>query len=111
MLEKDFQQAVIDLARHGGWKVHHARTVKMSTGHWATVQGDNGFPDLMLAHRHKGIIFAELKTDKGRLSDAQLEWIATLEEAGAEVYVWRPAQMNLIAERLCPHPSHLRRLK
>jgi len=36
------------------------------------------------------VIFAELKTDKGKLSEAQAAWIAELGAAGAEVYVWRP---------------------
>jgi len=47
----------------------------------------------VLAHPDRGIIFAELKTAVGRLTDQQTRWIATLKSAGAEAYVWRPADL------------------
>ena len=62
--------------------------------------GHSGFPDLVLAHEHKGLIFAELKTDKGRLDPAQITWLRTLDAAGAEAYCWRPSDMQFITQRL-----------
>jgi hypothetical protein len=111
LLEKEFQGAVVDLARHGGWCVHHTRTVRIQGGGYTSPGIDAGFPDLVLAHAEKGVIFAELKTDKGRTSAGQDRWLEVLRQAGAEVYIWRPSQMKLIAERLCPHPTYLRRIK
>jgi hypothetical protein len=111
MLEKQFQDAVIELARHGGWCVHHGYRVRHHGGGWSTPGIDPGFPDLVLAHAEKGVVFAELKTEKGRTSAGQDRWLEVLRQAGVEVYIWRPSQMKLIAERLCPHPTHLRRLK
>ena len=49
----------------------------------------SGFPDLVITGRRT--IYRELKTERGRLSAAQREWIADLEAAGDDVDVWRPA--------------------
>jgi hypothetical protein len=59
------------------------------------VQGDGaGFPDLVLV-RGDRLIFSELKTDTGRVSDNQRQWIEALEATcKAEVYVWRTADYN-----------------
>lgn len=111
MLEKEFQESIIALARHGGWRVHHTRTVRIQNGGWTSPGIDKGFPDLVLVHKKKGVIFAELKTSKGKLSVEQREWVDDIVAAGGEAYVWRPEQMTMIAERLCPHPSHLRRIR
>jgi len=101
MTEAEFQAQVLQLARVYGWKIHHDRPAMSRDGRWAThVQGDAGFPDLVLAHPRHGTLYAELKTDKGKLSPAQVEWVQTLTDAGAEVHVWRPAQLDLIVKRL-----------
>ena len=51
-------------------------------------------PDLCLV-RGRRLIFAELKTEKGRLTPAQEAWLeafkALRSTAPIEVYVWRPA--------------------
>ena len=49
----------------------------------------SGFPDLLIAGPG-AILFAELKTQRGRVSPAQKEWIAALESAGQSVFLWRP---------------------
>jgi len=36
-------------------------------------------------------VIAELKSETGKLSSVQRDWIAALELAKAEVYVWRPS--------------------
>jgi hypothetical protein len=46
------------------------------------------------------VIFAELKTDTGALSDPQYQWGRTLREAGAEWRLWRPKDMDAIQKRL-----------
>jgi hypothetical protein len=61
--------------------------------------GSAGFPDLVLCHEQRGLIFAELKTDKGKASDQQLAWLRTL-HPHAECYLWRPSDITFIAQRL-----------
>jgi hypothetical protein len=95
--ETAFQQVVIDVARWHGWLAFHPLPAQNARGRWRTAQaGDTGFPDLVLAHPKRGVIFAELKSAIGKLSDAQQTWLATLKQAGAEVYVWRPADIEQI---------------
>lgn len=93
--ERMFQTAIVNLAKHLGWMVFHPLTVQGSNGRWRTAQqGDAGFPDLVLAHRDRGVIFVELKSSIGRVSDLQMKWIETLRAGGAEVYVWRPRDLK-----------------
>lgn len=86
--ERDFQQSVIDLAHIYGFAlVYHTHDSRRSVP---------GFPDLVITG-HGRCIFAELKTERGRLSQAQKEWLASLEEcAGVETYVWRPSSWEEI---------------
>ena len=99
--EHQFQSAVIALAKAAGWLVFHPVPAQVRPGRWATVQaGDTGYPDLTLAHPRRGLIFAELKADKGRTSIAQDDWLTTLTNAGAEAYCWRPADWPTITTRL-----------
>lgn len=95
--EQAFQSVVIELARWHGWLVFHPLPAQNGRGAWRTAQaGDTGFPDLVLAHPTRGLIFAELKSAIGRLSDQQTRWLTTLKQAGAEAYVWRPVDLELI---------------
>jgi hypothetical protein len=61
--------------------------------------GATGFPDLVLAHKIKGLIFAELKTAKGKTSIAQEHWLTIL-HPHAECYIWRPEDLVAIEQRL-----------
>ena len=81
--EAQFQAAVMDAAERQGWQAYHVPDSRRVTS--------PGFPDLVLAHPSRGrLVFAELKTNKGRLSEHQRQWLWALENAGAEVHVWRP---------------------
>lgn len=92
--EADFQVTVIKLAQYLGWKVAHFRGVRVLRAnggirYQTPVQGDGkGFPDLVLVRRNR-LIFAELKSDTGKLSPEQRQWLEALKATGAEVYVWR----------------------
>ena len=92
MSEKDLQRGVIEMAHLYGWMVAHFRPAMNERGQWRTaVAGDGaGFPDLVLVGE-PGVLFVELKSAKGRLSDAQKGWIAAL-EPHVDVMVWRPAE-------------------
>ncbi|CAB4163370.1 VRR-NUC domain containing protein [uncultured Caudovirales phage] len=107
MKESTFQSSVIMLAKLHGWLVMHTRAVEIRPGVWKTpLQGHAGYPDLTLAHSTRGIIFAELKSDIGRVSPMQKAWHETLSAAGAEVHVWRPKDLHDISDRLARRPDH-----
>ena len=80
MTEEQFQRQVIELAELCGWAVFHVHDSRRSNPGW---------PDLVLC-RPPEILFAELKTDKGRIRLEQMEWIERLTACGLEAYVWRP---------------------
>jgi hypothetical protein len=105
--ERAFQETVLQLAMMTGWKVNHQLPAQNAAGRWRTAtQGHAGFPDLVLAHPTRGVIFAELKSAIGRVSETQRAWLDTLEQAGAEAYVWRPTDMPYIQQRLMKGPDN-----
>ena len=77
--EKEFMARVVALAKANGWLCYHTHYSRKS---------EKGFPDLVLVRDR--VIFAELKSAEGRLSEEQGEWVAALGRAGARVAVWRP---------------------
>jgi hypothetical protein len=78
---------VVDLARLFGWKVYFS---------WTSIHSPKGFPDLVMV-RLSRIVFAELKSEKGRVTETQREWLDALELSGkVEVYVWKPADWSEI---------------
>jgi len=100
--ESDFQWALVVVAQHFGWMVTHFRPALTQSGRWTTpLQGDRGFPDTVLA-RDGVTIFAELKTNKGRLSAEQKQWIEHLGESGR---VWRPRDWQCIVTELKPRKN------
>jgi hypothetical protein len=80
-------------SRHRAYHTHDSR------------RSQAGFPDLVLV-RPPRLIFAELKTAKGRVSPAQGEWLEDLGHVASkvgpriEVAVWRPDDLQRIAEVL-----------
>lgn len=98
--ERLFQDAVIKLAQMNGWVHFHPSPAQRRPGVWRT--DGRGFPDLVLAHRERGLIFAELKTNVGKMSPDQRAWEWNL-TPHVEYHLWRPADLNRIAERLGPN--------
>ena len=90
MNEKQFQQQVRDLSLIMGWQVYHT---------WNSIHSPAGFPDVCLV-RESRLIFAELKTDSGKITPAQQGWLDSLKKTKAEVYIWRPVIFNEIVEIL-----------
>jgi hypothetical protein len=85
--EAQFQAAVVELARMRHWLVMHIHDSRRSLG--------AGFPDLCLVNQRTGeLLFAELKTHAGRVSQAQQKWIDALALGGHVVHVWRPSHMR-----------------
>ena len=90
MTERDFQSQVLDLARICGWKAYHS---------WTSIHSAPGFPDLVLA-RPPRLLFLELKSERGRLTPAQSEWLQTLAECNVDARVVRPSNFNELLEAL-----------
>lgn len=90
--EADWQRKVLEAAGYYGWMVAHFRAAQTQIG-WRTPVAANGkgFPDLVLVHPRGGVLFRELKSEKGRLSPEQVQWSVCLELAGANYAVWRPS--------------------
>ena len=84
MTEKQLQTVIIQLAELLGWLVYHTHDSRRSQA---------GFPDLVLVRGNR-IIFAELKSEKGRTRPEQVKWLTALAGATPEVYTWRPAQWH-----------------
>ena len=85
MSEAELSRMICDLAHTLGWEVFRMpvnRTVR-------PVKDAVGYPDLTLARRHT-VLFMELKTDVGKVSDDQWRWGIAL----PEWYVIRPADWN-----------------
>ena len=79
--EKDFQARVVEFATLMGWKVYHTYDSRRS---------NPGFPDLILV-QGRSMFCLELKSEKGKVSDAQMEWIAALDDVRhVEAGVYRP---------------------
>ena len=73
------------------WVWHHASDSRRSTP---------GLPDIVAA-RDGRLIFAELKTEIGRVTTGQERWFAELATCEhVETYIWRPRDMNEIIEVL-----------
>lgn len=90
--EKQFEQAVVEYARLCGWRVFHPFDSRRSEAGW---------PDLSMV-RDGMLIFAELKTERGRLSTAQCEWLEDLAQVAhgchpwVMVRTWRPSDWSEI---------------
>lgn len=84
MKEKDLLAAVRQLARRLGWMEYHT---------YRSTKSPAGFPDLVLV-RPPRLIFVELKTEKGKLSEAQDAWINALVKTNVEVAIWRPHHLT-----------------
>ena len=80
LTEKQFEGQVKDLAKLYGWKYYHT---------WRSIHSPAGFPDCVLV-RPPRLIFAELKSEKGKVSPAQQEWLTILKDIpNIEVFLWR----------------------
>jgi len=90
--EKQLREQVRDLCKVFGWKFYFT---------WTSIHSPRGMPDLILCKPPR-LIFAELKTEKGQLSDKQQEWLDLLDECGGNIerYVWRPGDIENIAKIL-----------
>ena len=95
MSEVEFTDNVLKWAKVYGWRRFHVRGNTRRL-----IQGDVGFPDLVLV-RSPRIIFAELKVGRNKPSVEQGDWIAELDDCRfLEVHVWRPEAWSTILATL-----------
>lgn len=83
--EESFQRAVMDLCAHMGLLVFHSGDSRRDS--------TAGFPDLVIVGKH-GIVFAELKSEKGRVRPEQIAWLTALAQARATAVIWRPQDIK-----------------
>ena len=89
--EAAFQNNVREVAELFGWRVFTT---------WRSIHSPAGEPDLRLI-RPPRVVFAELKSARGKLTESQRSAIALLTECpGIEVYVWRPLDWDNLVEIL-----------
>ncbi|HUY75735.1 MAG TPA: VRR-NUC domain-containing protein [Ktedonobacterales bacterium] len=89
--EASFMAAIIELATLLNWRCYHTHDSRRS---------EAGYPDLTCVKGQR-IIFAELKTDVGRVRPAQREWLAALAGVpGVLACVWRPRDWPAIQAAL-----------
>lgn len=100
--EDDLLNQVLDACRIFHWRAAHFRPALTKHGWRTPVQADGkGFPDLVLV-RPPRIIFAELKSDTGKLSVEQKVWLDALGACtfSTAVHVWRPKDFDDIIRTL-----------
>lgn len=102
--ERDLLDQVLELSALLGWEAAHFRPALTNRGWRTPVQGSlgKGFPDLVLVReRDRRLIFAELKSDVGRLAPEQERVLELLRSIpGATVAIWRPRDWDTIVEVL-----------
>ena len=90
MTEKALQERVRQLCLSLGWRYYHTHRAQHSPA---------GFPDVVAMSATRGrLIFAELKTERGKPTGDQNAWLGDLAYLGSleelsrlEVYLWRPS--------------------
>jgi len=93
--ESEVQSRIRQTALRCGWKYYHTYDSRRS---------ERGFPDTVLCKPPR-LIFAECKTEEGKVEDEQREWLEILSEIpGVECYIWRPSDLPQI-ERLLSEPA------
>lgn len=89
LTEQEWASQVAELAKTLGWRRYHTYRSDRSAAGW---------PDEALVRER--LILVELKREKTRPSDAQTDWLTVLAAAGVEVYLWRPSDLDEIANVL-----------
>ena len=100
--ERIWQDKVEHIAKMNSWLIFHPSPHQVRPGVYRS--DGKGFVDLVLAHRDRGLIFAELKLENTKLTPSQVMW-ANAVKPWAEYYVWRPSMIDLIAARLGKRPE------
>lgn len=94
--ERDLLAYVLQTARLHGWLAYHS---------WSSVHSEAGWPDVV-AVKSPRIVFAELKREGRRPTEAQWRWLDALRRIpGCEVFVWKPSNRAEIAAVFAGAPA------
>ena len=104
--EKEFQAAIVKLAKELGWRISHLPRVS-SKVEVRKLYDNTGFPDLVLA-KDGNVLFLELKRLQGRalhslVSEDQWDWMQDLPPGLA--WIVGPADLQIVAELLSNPPE------
>lgn len=100
--EHDFTNAVLAMAKLRGWKRMHVRPGRVirdgKEKYETPFKADGkGWPDLFLIHRGTGrIVVAELKSEKGKPTPEQVDWLELFKRAGVYAAIWTPLMWDEI---------------
>lgn len=95
--ERQLQENVVEIARQWGWLAVHFGGNQHKRAHYDAT----GFPDLLLVHVDPPLImFRELKSARGVMSNDQRRWQHKLGAGGFDVDVWRPGDWPAIVRLL-----------
>jgi hypothetical protein len=86
--------AIPNAAKRTQWAAQRAKREGMATG----------FPDMLCFWKGPGIAAIEFKSDKGRVSENQSEWIARLNDFGIPAIISRDADEAVEFLRRCGAP-------
>jgi hypothetical protein len=87
--EAEFQTWIIQLARLLGWtRIVHFRSARTGAGWRTPIEGDSGFPDLILI-RGETLLAVELKSGGRKPSAEQVAWLQAFKGVpGCHGLVW-----------------------
>lgn len=95
--EKELQSTVIEIMRWQAWRVYHTYDSRRS---------EPGFPDVV-AVKGPRLLFVEFKTEKGKVTIDQKDWLDQLVNAHDDVYLVRPSTMDAFLEDVKVSGSNL----
>jgi hypothetical protein len=84
VLEAQLQSAVLDVAERYGFLVYHTHDSRRS---------QPGFPDLTMV-KGRRVLFVELKQSGKYPTPEQRKWLRALYQAGQEVGLWYPQDLQ-----------------
>lgn len=91
--EREFQSAILADAEAAGFALRYHP--------YSSLRSTAGFPDLTLVNSERGLlVMAEVKTNRGRVSPEQLDWLVGLRAAGVYAPLWRPRIAGAISDWL-----------
>lgn len=96
--EDSLQRMIITQAHGRGWLVAHFLPATRHGVVATHMDGDNGFPDLVLA-KNGVVLHREVKSHAGRLRPTQKDWLNAL-GPGETVGTWRPGDWRRIIAEL-----------
>ena len=96
MTEAELRKSAIALAQLLGYRVYFT---------WSSIHSPGGFPDIIAVRekpdRTAEMVALELKSERGKLTQAQKEWLALLAKVpGIRVGCFKPSEWEAIVEIL-----------